>query len=149
MGGGWWCCEGGGGDPCGYCIGGVAPASITITLGGYLDKTIGIFTCECFDLNGTYVVPALPGYACNFEYNATFPCFDEPNEQFRIRASVQVDPGGNVRWFCGVDIDNAAETTFIWNSGDTIAIDCTATRTLPLISHSANFCLGTPTCQIN
>jgi hypothetical protein len=98
---------------------------------------LGGVTCNvCTDYlsGGTYAIYRENPACCCWSVTNTFWCSGLGYGYYLIRACVTtVGMSGNLGWEVTFTISVAGITdivTFIWDSGDTVPFDCTATRTL-------------------
>jgi hypothetical protein len=150
---GWYpcCCEES--TDCLYCTTGTTPASVSVTFTGWAADY-----CDNVSwLNTTFTLPLLSGYTCQFGQAGYFACDvgDPATQLYGVVATITVVTGGNwgLRVVVTTDVLGSGfqTATFEWDSGGTSGFDCSATRTLTLVSDTGanNHDPSSATCQVN
>jgi hypothetical protein len=144
----WFPCCTGGPPPCPKCS--VDAETVTITYGGFADGY-----CDCTSLNASFVLTRSEDWSCLWIYRGTLACGSGSPLQVEIRAWAMINTL-NGQWCWHVEFvlsGHIADMVHIWNSGDTVPFDCTATRVAAYSHHHtySAWCTNwaNVTCQIN
>lgn len=143
---GWYpcCCDSSG---CEYCS--TTPASASVTLSGWAANT-----CTNLWMNITFTLPF--GGACNWLTAGTNKCttLGMVDIQWSINVAAMVLGSGNYGLRATVSISKAGTVQTViyeWDSGGTSPFDCSATRTLSLVSNTGGswYDPSSSACQFN
>lgn len=143
------CCGGDGGGDGGECDSCTADSDIiSVTLSGWVDGHCD----KCpEELDGTHLVyrNLPPSESCEWQNNAPHVynkwCSSSTSAAFWLKLTILL-PSANLGWWLAIGFlhSETDEAIYAWDSGGTDAFDCTAARTLTIVSHSHS---GEEQCQ--